>query len=206
MSDLSDEEKAEAIKKWWAENATSVIGGLAIGIAGLFGWNWWTDRQEAKAETASELYTVVLSHAGAGRFTQAAAVAAELTEKGRGTPYVAMAWALVADIAVRQDDGERAIHALERARETAHDRGYRQVLALRLARHLAAADRLDEAETLLAEVQAEAFAGLRAEVWGDIARARGQNERAQQYYEEAVAAGHNTEFLRLKLDELSAGV
>lgn len=204
MSYLTDEEKAERIKQWWSENAVAIIGGLAIGIAGLFGWNWWTDRQDSRAEMASELYTAVLSHAGAGQYTQAAAVAAELTERGRGTPYVAMGWAIVADVAVRQEDEQRAIHALEQARETAQDRGYRQVVTLRLARHLVSADRLDEAEALLAEVESEAFAGLSAEVRGDIARARGDSERARQYYEEALAAGHNTEFLRLKLDELSA--
>ncbi|TVP79511.1 tetratricopeptide repeat protein [Thioalkalivibrio sp.] len=204
MSYLTDEEKAERIKQWWSENAAAIIGGLAIGIAGLFGWNWWTDRQDSRAEMASELYTAALSHAGAGQYTQAAAVVAELTERGRGTPYVAMGWAIVADVAVRQEDHQRAIHALEQARETAQDRGYRQVVTLRLARHLVSADRLDEAEALLAEVESEAFAGLRAEARGDIARARGDSERARQYYEEALAAGHNTEFLRLKLDELSA--
>ncbi len=204
MSDLSDEEKAEKIKQWWSENAVAVIGGLALGIAGLFGWNWWTDRQEARAQAASEMYSTVLSYFGAEQYTQAAAIASELVEKGRGTPYVAMAWTVVADVAVRQRDATRAIHALEQARATAHDRGYRQILTLRLARHLVAADRLDEAEALLAEVSAEAFVGLRAEIHGDIARARGQNERARQYYEEARAAGLNTEFLRLKIDELSA--
>lgn len=204
MSDLSDEEKAEKIKQWWSENGVAVIGGLVLGIAGLFGWNWWTDRQEARAQAASEMYSAALSHVGAGQYTQAVAVASELAEKGRGTPYAAMAWTIMADAAVRQQDDTRAIHALEQAREAAHDRGYRQIVTLRLARHLVAADRLDEAETLLADVAAEAFAGLRAEIHGDIARARGQTERARQYYEEARAAGLNTEFLRLKLDELSA--
>ncbi|MFO8003636.1 YfgM family protein [Thioalkalivibrio sp.] len=204
MSYLTDEEKAERIKQWWSENAMALIAGLAIGIAGLFGWNWWTDRQEGQAEMASELYTVALSHADSGQYTQAAAVAADLTARGRGTPYVAMGWAIVADVAVRQEDGQRAIHALEQARETAHDEGYRQVMTLRLARHLVSAERLDEAEALLAEVDSAAFAGLRAEVHGDIARARGDSGRARQHYEEALAAGHDTEFLRLKLDELPA--
>lgn len=203
MSYLTDEEKAERIKQWWSENGTAVIAGLAIGLAGLFGWNWWTDRQASKAESASDLYATVLSHVEAGRFTQASAIAMELAEKGRGTPYVSMGWALVADVATRQGDPERAIHALEQARTTVRDSGYRQVIGLRLARHLVAAGRLVEAEAALADVTSEAFAGLRAEIRGDIARARGEPDSARRYYEEALAAGHNTEFLRLKLDELS---
>jgi predicted negative regulator of RcsB-dependent stress response len=204
MSYLTDEEKAEAIKKWWVDNGTAVIGGLVLGVAGLFGWNWWTDRQDARAEAASELYSMALAQVSAGQDTRASALASDLTEKGRGTPYAAMGWALVADIAVRQQDNERAIHALEQARTTTRDQGYRQVLSLRLARHLVAAERLDEAETLLGEVTGDAFAGLRAEVRGDIARARGDTQRARELYLEARAAGNDTEFLRLKIDELSA--
>jgi predicted negative regulator of RcsB-dependent stress response len=204
MSYLTDEEKAEAIKKWWVDNGTAVVGGLVLGVAGLFGWNWWTDRQDARAEAASELYSMALGQVSAGQDMRASALASDLTEKGRGTPYAAMGWALVADIAVRQQETERAIHALEQARTTTRDRGYRQVLSLRLARHLVAAERLDEAETLLGEVTGDAFAGLRAEVHGDIARARGDAKRARELYLEARAAGNDTEFLRLKIDELSA--
>ncbi len=203
MSYLTDEEKAERIKEWWKDNGAAIIGGLVIGIAGLFGWNWWTDRQDERAEAASELFTMVLSHVEAGQYMQASALATELAEKGRRTPYASMGWALMADVAVRQGDPERAIHALEQAREMARDKGYRQIIALRLARHLVAAERLSEAEGALADVTSEAFAGLRAEVRGDIARARGDSEQARQHYEEALAAGHDTEFLRLKLDELS---
>lgn len=201
---LTDEEKAEAIKKWWVENGTAVIGGLVLGVAGLFGWNWWTDRQDAQAESASELYSMALTQFSVGQYTRASAVASELTEKGRGTPYAAVGWAMIADIAVRQQQDEQAIHALEQARTSTSDRGYRQILSLRLARHLVAADRLDEAETLLGEVAGDAFAGLRAELRGDIARARGDAQRAREFYLEARAAGNDTEFLRLKIDELSA--
>lgn len=203
MSYLTDEEKAEAIKKWWKENGSAIVGGLILGIAGLFGWNWWSDRQETRSVAASELYMVVLSHVEAEQYTHAAAVVGELSERGRGTPYAAMGWALLADIAERQDDTERAMTALEEARAAAHDAGYAQILTLRLARHRVAAGQFDQAEALLDAVPAEAFAGLRAELRGDIARAQGQTERAREQYEAALAAGHNTEYLRLKIDELS---
>lgn len=204
MSYLTDEEKAEAIKKWWKENGSAVVGGLILGIAGLFGWNWWTDRQETQGEAASELYMVALSHVNAEQYGQASAVVGELSTRGRGTPYAAMGWALRADIAEREEDTERAITALEEARAAAHDAGYAQILTLRLARHRIAAGQLDQAEALLDTVAAEAFAGLRAELHGDIARAQGQLERAREQYEAALAAGHDTEYLRLKIDELSA--
>ena len=204
MSYLTDEEKAEAIKKWWSENGTAVLGGLVLGIAGLFGWNWWTGQQDAKAEAASELFSVALTHIDAGQYMRATAVATELTERGGRTPYTSLGWTLLADLATREQDSLRAVDALEQARAKARDRGFRQVLSLRLARHLAALERHAEAEAVLSEVSADAFSGLVAEIRGDIAAARGDSEAARRYYLEAIAAGLDSEFLRLKLDELSA--
>lgn len=204
MSYLTDEEKAEAIKKWWAENATAVLGGIVLGLVGLFGWHWWTDRQEQNAGVASELFVGALSHIEAGRYPFANNAAQQLTETSQRTPYPSLGWVLLADLAVREGDLQQAVVALEEARSTARDEGFRQVVSLRLARHLVALERLDEAEQVVSAVVSEAFAGLVAEVRGDIALARGDQAGALSYYEQAQAAGLDTEFLRLKLDELSA--
>ena len=37
----TDEEKVEAIRKWWRENGTAVVAGLVLGLAGLIGWQYW---------------------------------------------------------------------------------------------------------------------------------------------------------------------
>ena len=42
MAELrTEEEQLEAIKRWWKENGTSLIAGVAIAAAGVFGWNAW---------------------------------------------------------------------------------------------------------------------------------------------------------------------
>ena len=38
---VTDDEQVERIKKWWADNGSSVIAGLVIGIGGLLGWRYW---------------------------------------------------------------------------------------------------------------------------------------------------------------------
>ncbi|WP_019626820.1 tetratricopeptide repeat protein [Thioalkalivibrio sp. ALJT] len=203
MSYLTDEEKAERIKQWWSENGMAIVAGLVLGIAGLFGWNWWSDREETRAQMASEMYQALQSAGQVGHTERAAELADALIEQGRGTPYRALAWVYRADAALAQDDRDAAINALQAARDSASDRGYREVFSLRLARQLILAERLDEAEDVLAAIQGEAFAGLRLELEGDLARARGDRDLAREHYGAALDTGHRPEYLQLKYEELS---
>ena len=36
---LSEKEQIEQIREWWRENGWYLIGGVAIGVLGLLGWN-----------------------------------------------------------------------------------------------------------------------------------------------------------------------
>jgi len=46
----SDEEKAEALKAWWASNGISVAAGVALTIGGMFGWNYYQESKLTAAE------------------------------------------------------------------------------------------------------------------------------------------------------------
>ncbi|WP_018872869.1 tetratricopeptide repeat protein [Thioalkalivibrio sp. ALJ16] len=203
MSYLTDEEKAERIKQWWADNGLAIVAGLVLGIGGLFGWNWWSDREETRAQVASEMYQALQSAGQVGQTERAAELADALIEQGRGTPYRSLAWIYRADVALAQDDREAAIRALESARDSAPDRGYREVFSLRLARQLILAERLDAAEDVLKAIRGDAFDGLRLELEGDLARARGDRDLARERYGAALDAGHRPEYLQLKYEELS---
>ncbi|WP_019612402.1 tetratricopeptide repeat protein [Thioalkalivibrio sp. AKL7] len=203
MSYLTDEEKAERIKQWWANNGMAIVAGLVLGVGGLFGWNWWSDREESRAQVSSEMYQALQVAGQTGQTDRALELADAVIEQGRGTPYRALAWVYRADVAIAQDDTDTAIDALQAARDAAPDRGYREVLTLRLARQLILAERLDDAEATLADVRSDAFTGLKRELEGDLARARGDRERAREHYEAALDAGHSPEYLRLKYEELS---
>ncbi|HFD86518.1 MAG TPA: tetratricopeptide repeat protein, partial [Gammaproteobacteria bacterium] len=54
---VTDEQQVEALKKWWAENGRYLIGGVALGLALLFGWNSWKDYRENRAKNASALFS-----------------------------------------------------------------------------------------------------------------------------------------------------
>lgn len=204
MNDLTDEEKAERIKQWWSENGIAIAAGLILGIAGLLGWNWWSDREEARAQAASEMYQALQAAAQTGQKERAGELADAVIEQGRGTPYRALAWIYRAEAAMSRGDTEATLEALRAARDAAPDRGYREIVSLRLARQLIVAERLDAAQAALAEIRSPAFVGLRRELEGDLARARGDLELARERYREALDAGHSPEYLRLKHEEITA--
>ena len=49
---MSEEERLEALKKWWKENARAILMGIAFGIAILVGWNTWQGAKLRKAQRA----------------------------------------------------------------------------------------------------------------------------------------------------------
>jgi predicted negative regulator of RcsB-dependent stress response len=57
----SDEERAEAIKRWWRESARAVLLGIIIGLLGLFGIRSWTKYKQNRVIEASSLYQQVLT-------------------------------------------------------------------------------------------------------------------------------------------------
>jgi len=56
----TEEQQVEAIKKWWHENGRSVILGVVIGAAAIFGWQGWGKYQIKQSEAASDEYTATL--------------------------------------------------------------------------------------------------------------------------------------------------
>ena len=54
-ANLTDDEKLAELKKWWGENGGSIITGIVLGLAVLFGSKAWFAYQERNAETASNI-------------------------------------------------------------------------------------------------------------------------------------------------------
>jgi predicted negative regulator of RcsB-dependent stress response len=56
----TEEEQVEALKRWWKENGTSTIVGLALGIAIILGWNYWQGHKKDQTVQASAIYDQLL--------------------------------------------------------------------------------------------------------------------------------------------------
>jgi len=45
----SEEEQVDKLKKWWDSNGKQIIAGAVLGLAGIFGWNYYVDYQDSQA-------------------------------------------------------------------------------------------------------------------------------------------------------------
>ena len=74
----TDDEKVEAIKKWWKDNGVSVVAGVAIGLAAVYGWRAWVQHREGVGQQASAAFEQLLVAAegpdSAGALAQAEAI------------------------------------------------------------------------------------------------------------------------------------
>ena len=200
----TDEEKVEAIKGWWKENGISVFGGLAIGLAAVFGWRAWVDHQEGMAQQASSAFEQLAATVETGNAAAARTQAALLLEKHGETPYGALANLLLARVEMDAKQPDAARKALEKVIAQAPDPGLARVAALRLARLLMAQGEMDAAATLIAQQdQGPAFKGDFAALRGDLALAAGRTAEARAAYDQAIALGAaNAALLQLKVENL----
>jgi len=61
----TEEQQIEAIKKWWQTNGNSVLIGIVLAIAAVFGYHSWTQSQQENSEAAAVLYGQVIEAATA---------------------------------------------------------------------------------------------------------------------------------------------
>lgn len=202
----TDEEKVEAIKKWWKENGTSVVAGVVIGLALVFGWRGWVGYRDSVAAQASADFEQLLAGATQGQTESVTKRAEILNQDFASTPYAALGSLVSAKVRYEAGDVAGATADLERVIAKAPDPALARLAALRLARIQVAEGQLDAAAaTVSAHDDGESFAGDFAAVRGDIAAARGDLAKAREEYEKAISAGTGlSQLIRLKLDNLPA--
>nr|WP_275298197.1 tetratricopeptide repeat protein [Halomonas campisalis] len=207
----TEEEQLDAIKRWWKENGTSLIAGVAIAVAGVVGWNAWQNYQENQATAASLRYQQLINLTAGNELDEAAILQAreladEIVDSHGRTLYADLARLIDARLAVAQEDHDAAQAAL-RAVIDASGQEYLQGLArLRLARLQIAQGDADGALATLDSGVPEALTAQRADIRGDAYRALGRDDDARQAWRSAMAASQQRDQplygVELKLDDL----
>ncbi|MCK5479577.1 MAG: tetratricopeptide repeat protein [Gammaproteobacteria bacterium] len=189
MANETEEQQIADIKKWWSENATSIIVGLVIGLAGVFGFKGWQSYQENLSERASTIYTVMVQGLETDNRQLVSERADTLITQYSSSPYAAIAALALAKIKIREGDLDAANTQLQWVLDNGDVDVVRDTARLRLARVLIAQQHLDEAGALLDQPRSTtAFDALYTEVAGDIYSARGNSAGASEAYQRALAA------------------
>ncbi len=204
MADLmtglkTDEEKAEEIKKWWKDNGTSVLTGVALAIAGVFGWQQWQAYQVTQAEEASALFAQLRE----GTAIDKTGTIEKLANDYAATPYATFA---LLEKAKYAKDNKTAISALREAANS-EQINLSRIAKLRLIRTLIADGQLDEASTFLKASLPSAYTSLTEELKGDLHLAKKEFDQARQSYDRAIlSAGRDSvKFLKMKRSNLGEG-
>ncbi len=209
MSNETEQEQVEAIKRWWNENGTAIIFGLAIGVAALVGWNMWSDHNRNQQESASMAYEQLMTTLAEEENDIVLERVERLKSDYADSPYAVLAAMAAAKANVNKNDFEAAQIQLQWALDRSDDVGMQHLVRLRLARLLIATDKNEDALLLLEKVSnTESFTADYDELKGDIYIATGKIELARTAYKKALAESEslsNSPFLQMKLDDLGSG-
>jgi predicted negative regulator of RcsB-dependent stress response len=202
---LTEEEQVEQLKQWWKENGLSIVGGVVIGLAAVFGWRAWQHHEVERSAQAGGLYDQLLMAAEARQTDAALQRHDQIRAQYGGTGYAALAGLHAAKLKLEAGDARAARELLETVRREATDPAIQEVATLRLARLYLDAGELDAARRLVDGMPKGAFGSQLAELRGDLARAGGDVAAARAAYEEALAGRHTgSNLLRFKLQDVAA--
>ena len=204
-ANLTDDEKLAELKKWWGENGGSIITGVVLGLAVLFGGKAWFAYQDRKAEAASNIYTTLTVALERGENQIVTEKAGVLVADYTGTPYATLAALALAKMNIEAGKLAVASSHLQWVIDNTRSDISRDTARLRLARVMVAMDDLDGALVVLGQaVPGTSFDPLYTEVRGDVDVARGDLAAANKTYQTALdmtdANAPGRHLLQLKFD------
>jgi predicted negative regulator of RcsB-dependent stress response len=199
----TEEEQVESLKRWWKENGTSVVAGVALGLAGIFGWQAWGNYQDRVGKEASQAFIQMFDALQSGDTASASKQAELLRLEYDSSSYALFAALAQARLKLEEGDSAAARSQLEWVIAQSNQETLTHLAQLNLARILLSEGDMDGAAKL-AQVSKGRFAGEFAVVRGDIALARGDKQAAHDAYALAMTLEvSNPGLLQMKLDDLA---
>ncbi len=202
----TEEEQVEALKRWWQENGTSTLIGVALALAMIFGWDYWQNYKKQQALQASALYDQLLKNDAKEQYADIETLAAQLQQKYADTAYADLALLFLAETQVKQEKLDQAEQTLDKLMKSA-DAEIANLARVRLVRVKLADGKYEQGLQLIAQVEpssSQGFSALYDELTGDLYVALGRLAEARTAYKSALRAGLNSPLLQFKLDDITA--
>jgi predicted negative regulator of RcsB-dependent stress response len=204
--DLEEQDQLEDLKAWWAQwgiYVSSVALAVCVAVVGVQGWRWW---KHSQAEQASVLYAAVSAAARANDLAKAKEAMAGLADKFGGTGYAPRGGLIVARMLFDNGDKVGAKAQLQWIIDKSDEDNLKQIARYRLAEVQFDDKQYDDALRTLDAKHDEPFAGLYADLRGDLLAAAGKPADARVAYQTAVAKldakSPYHSFVQVKLDAL----
>ncbi|MDH3978946.1 MAG: tetratricopeptide repeat protein [Gammaproteobacteria bacterium] len=203
----TEDQQIAALKKWWKSNSGSIVTGIILGLAVLFGTKAWFAWQDKIARQASDVYAVMMTALQNGNNQAVTEKAGVLIADFSNTPYAALAALSLARLRIEDGELDAAATQLQWVLDNGGTDYVRDTARLRLARVKLAQGDPDAAESVLGNAGSSSAAeALFSEVRGDIHLARGDRDQALASYQRALASMSEDftgrALLQLKYDDL----
>jgi predicted negative regulator of RcsB-dependent stress response len=178
---LNEHEQSERVRGWIRSNAIGIVGGVALGLGAIFGWQWWQGKQTQAQMGVNARYAQVVKAYEAGTVPADKGRDA-ITSLAKGNPTLGTLAALqLAKAQAESGKRDDAIATLRNLRDL--DADLRPIVRQRLARLLIDAGKAKEALPLLDDDKDPSMLDVR----GDARFALGERAQAQKDYLKALA-------------------
>ncbi|MGK7294321.1 MAG: YfgM family protein [Candidatus Wenzhouxiangella sp. M2_3B_020] len=203
--ELYDEhEQSERVRNWLRENGVSIFLGVALALAGIFGWRQWQDYRAEQTMLANEYYSAIQQELEADDLQSADEQFQAMREGVDGHSYVVLAGMLIAAARTENGEIEQAASIYRELLDGDAPAALQPVIRLRIALLETGRGRSEEALAMLDGAPPVGYEGLWLETRGDVLFDLGRLEEAGAAYAAAVdqlrGAGRNFRQARLKLD------
>ena len=198
--DNTEEEQVEQIKKWWNSNGKQIIAGAVIGLAGIWGWNTYSDYQDKQSLNARGLYLSYASDSNnLGAYDK-------LTTDFSSSTYSDQAILLMAKYLFDAGSYTQALVVIKPLINNPSS-VIANTAALRIASIHLQLGQHDQALSILDGQSEDGFSGLIYNLMGDIYLDIGNRAEGQKYYSLAIdnvtENSNLTQLIQIKLDDLN---
>lgn len=199
----TEEQQLEAIKDWWKQNANMIIGGVAIGISAIFGWQYYQDQTIVSQSNASIIYQQVMnSSQNTASLNEQQTRVNQLQADYANTPYASLAALLLAKQHMAAGEFVKAQQQLEWVAGNAKQDEIQYLAQIRLAKLFFSLQQPDKALDILNKDFPSSFQAMVFELKGDVLLTQGNKPEAQQAYQQALMLSDSPSGLLMsKIDE-----
>ena len=185
---IDEYELGERVRTWFKENSGSLITGVALGLGGIFAYQWWQGNGEKHQTEAALQYQAFTSAADKSDPVKTKIVLALLESKYSDTQYLNLAVLRQAQLLQASGKNDDALKLLEANMAKASEAAIKELYQLRIARLQLINGKADLALKQLADVKESTYPASLEEIRGDAQMLLGKRELASQSYVKALTA------------------
>ncbi len=189
FQELDDFEQEERVKRWLKDNWLNMALGIGLGLAGVYGINWWQQHQLAKRYATAAQFEQFAQVINLNELEEAAKLAEGLAQDDPNGFYSLEARLVLASKYLESDQLPKAIAEYQAVLAAKPGKAVAELVRVRLARLELANQQPEAALDLLDRVQALPMQSAKEEVSGDAAVMMQNTEKAHEHYQNASNAG-----------------